>query len=572
MPSPTTAAATSKKRTPDPSLAESKGAYGLLLIGIYWITEAFPIAVTAMIPIVLFPLMGVASEKKLATAYFSSASFILIGGMGCAIAIEKWNLHRRFALKVLLLIGSDVRRLMLGFMMATGGISMWISNTASAAMMIPIAQAVLVQLIQIRKRDKSLHIHESEESELEIIDNEKEHCDPEDEESATLSIEKDASDRFNFNELDLESKKLCKMISLCICYAASCGGIATLTGSGTNLVMKGHIDRISDGQSGLTFSSWFVFGFPVALLSLLCAWLVLQVFFLGVRQTFCCKKESGFGDVNKILLEEYQRLGPLSFSEKGTIGHFVLLLLLWFFQEPEVFTGWSSIFPKGYIGNGVPSLLVLCSLFIFPNGISKNSDDFMKHGHALLNWNITSAKMPWGTILLLGGGFALATVCETSGLSIWLADQMSVLSTLPLWLMALLVNLIASLATEVTSNVAITTILMPILTDLAIGIHVHPVYLLLPASISTSFAFMLPVATPPNTIVFSYGYLKVFDMVRVGFVLNLICVFIVTMAISTYGRIYFNLDEFPEWAIKTTGILNTTLVINETSPIPQLAI
>ncbi|KAK3586250.1 hypothetical protein CHS0354_000133 [Potamilus streckersoni] len=355
---------------------------------------------------------------------------------------------------------------MLGFMMATGGISMWISNTASAAMMIPIAQAVLVQLVKIRRRDKSLRTQESQESDLEMIGNKKEHDDQENEKSALQDVDKDVSDRFNFDELDLESKKLCKMTCLCVCYAASCGGIATLTGSGTNLVMKGHIDRISDGQSGLTFSSWFVFGFPVALASLLSAWLILQVSFLGFRQTFSCKKESVSNDVNKILLEEYQRLGPISFAEKGTIGHFVLLLLLWFFQEPEVFTGWSSIFPKGCIGNGVPSIFILCSLFIFPNGISRTSDGFMKHGHALLNWNITSAKMPWGTILLLGGGFALASVCETSGLSMWLADQMSVLSTLPIWLMTLLVNLIASLATEVTSNVAITTILMPILTDL----------------------------------------------------------------------------------------------------------
>ncbi|XP_034298998.2 solute carrier family 13 member 2 [Magallana gigas] len=574
---------------PVPAVLQSKTgscAYGLLLMAIFWITEALPLAVTALLPIFLFPLLGVSKVNTLASTYTNNIIFVLIGGLSVAIAIEKWNVHKRIALRLLLLMGSQPKWLMLGFMLITCFLSMWVSNTATTAMMIPIAQAVIVQLMETKhkhlKEDKD--VEEAVTETLLTKDILKNGGSVENDDVTQLNgsnIDKmevfehsektETEYSFDFESLDPASKRFCKAFCLCICYASNCGGIGTLTGTGPNLVIKGQADLMSDGQSVITFTSWFIFGFPIAVVTCLITWVVLQIYFFGVKQLFSCNKEDSTR-VQDVIRMEYNKLGDITFAEKAVFFHFVILVLLWFSREPEFFPGWGSFFEHGYLGDSVPAVMIMISLFIFPSRRREkgNSIDDVIEIPSLLDWKTVSARMPWGVALLMGGGFALAKACTDSGLSQWLADQMSAIKDINEWSMVFVLSLIASFATEVTSNTAISTLILPILAELAIGIHKNPIYIMLPAAISTSFAFMLPVATPPNTLAFSYGYLKVIDMVKVGFILNIICVVVVTVAVNTWGIPYYKLDEFPDWAekfLKTSIEISTSLPDNGTTNI-----
>lgn len=557
-------------------------AYGLLLMAIFWITEALPLAVTALLPIFLFPLLGVSKVKTLASTYTNNITFVMIGGLSVAIAIEKWNVHKRIALRLLLSMGSQPKWLMLGFMLITCFLSMWISNTATTAMMIPIAQAVLVQLMETKHKESKEGIDKPVTEALLEKDGVCIECRDENNHqngsmktknsNAVVKTEKKESEySFDFESLDPPSKKLAKAFCLSICYAANCGGIGTLTGTGPNLVMKGLADLLSNGQSIVTFTSWFMFGFPLALISCFISWLVLQIYFFGVKPLFSCYREDST-QVQDVIRMEYNKLGHITFAEKAVLFHFILMVILWFTREPEFIPGWGSLFKDGYIGDSVPAVMIMTSLFMFPSRKREKGnplDDVMEIP-SLLDWKTVAARMPWNITLLLGGGFALAKACTESGLSLWLAVQMTAFKDVNSWLMIFVITLISSFATEVTSNTAISTLILPILAELAIGIHKNPIFIMLPSAISTSFAFMLPVATPPNTIAFSYGYLKVIDMVKVGFVLNILCVVVVTVAVNTWGIPLLKLDEFPDWAekfLKTSIEISTGLPDNATTNI-----
>ncbi|XP_060077644.1 Na(+)/citrate cotransporter-like [Ylistrum balloti] len=582
---------------------ELKCAYGLLLMAFYWTTETFPVPITASLPIVLFPMMGVSKVGVLSAKYFHPISFVLVGGLSVAIAVEKWNVHKRIALRLLLIMGTTPKWLMLGFMLTTSFLSMWISNTATTSMMIPIAHAVLSELMVMRmsnRQTQSDRENDNKENNEHTIEDLPVNSETkvnlnlpdgveaaESAEMVNIQLYPDANkmerdnlvpknkkrneeDDFDFESLDPDSQNLCKAMLMSICYAANCGGVGTLTGTGPNMVMKGQADLMSDGKSGVTFTSWFIFAFPVALINVLITWLCLQVVFFGIGNLFKSGDAAEGETVKKIIRIQYESLGKMSFAEKAVIVHFVILVLCWFTLNPEFVPGWGSLFKPGYLSDAVPAMLIGCLLFVFPSSREerKATDETCR---TLLDWKTLNRKLPWGVALLLGGGFALAHACKESGLSLWLAQQMAVMTAIPVWAMVASICLIISLCTEVTTNTAVCTIFMPILADLAKGIHVHPIYIMLPAAVSSSFAFMLPVATPPNTIAFSYGYLKIIDMVKAGWILNILCVAIVTVAINTWGMAYFRLDVYPDWAVipevESSQIVNKTIIgmVNQTS-------
>jgi len=235
---------------------------------------------------------------------------------------------------------------------------------------------------------------------------------------------------------------------------------------------------------------------------------------------------------------------------------FTLLVLLWFFRDPEFLRGWARGFKDGYVGVPVPAWLIAISLFVipstFPTSLGKVDSE---SPNTLMDWHTVQHKMPWGTLMLFGGGYALADASTETGLAPWIGEQLTALNVLPDWVMVLLLSLIVTLLTEVTSNSATCTILMPIMASMSESIGKNPLYLMFPVAISCSFAFMLPVATPPNAIAFSYGRLRVVDMVKAGVIFNFVCVFIVTLATHTWGMAYFNLNDIP-WA---TDASNTTM-------------
>ncbi|KAF6739985.1 Solute carrier family 13 member 5 [Oryzias melastigma] len=607
------------------STPEAACAYVIALMAVYWCTEVLPLAVTALLPTILFPMLGIMESKDVCMQYLKDTNMLFVGGLMVAVAVEHWNLHKRIALRVLLLVGVRPALLMLGFMGVTAFLSMWISNTATTAMMVPIVQAVLEQLngkvgpaassssqsqsptLQKKHPETKSSIPptsesgiseeavrgqvqtpgSSEETKLspgqEVMSQ-----DPKDEEAVKPTPQdKPPSDHSRAVVLNLgnagtdteleeltdeedETRRVSKGLLLCVCYAASIGGIATLTGTGPNLVLVGQMSQLFP-QNGdvINFASWFVFAFPTMVLMLALAWFWLQFLYIGSNlwSMWGCgsvpseKEKAAY----EVIREEYDRLGPMSYGEGSVLALFVLMVVLWFTRDPRFMDGWAThTFNANaeFVTDATVSLFVSMLLFVLPSEPplylccwkSCDSESQASPGPAppLLTWQVTQKKMPWNIVLLLGGGFALAKGSEVSGLSHWLGTQMTPLHSIPPWAIAIILCLLIATFTECASNVATATLFLPILASMSQSIGMNPLYVMIPCTLSASFAFMLPVATPPNAIVFSSGFLKVSDMAKTGVVMNIIGIGCISLAINTWGRVLFSLDSFPSWANVTT--------------------
>uniref|UniRef100_A0AAZ3RJQ5 Solute carrier family 13 member 2 n=1 Tax=Oncorhynchus tshawytscha TaxID=74940 RepID=A0AAZ3RJQ5_ONCTS len=535
-------------------MIEASCGYVIILTAVYWCTECMPLAVTGLLPVILFPMMGIMESSEVCTQYMKDSNMLFVGGLLMATAVEHWNLHKRIALRVLLLVGVKPALLMMGFMGTTAFLSMWIGNTASTAMMLPISNAVLKQLCDTEAQ--------AEEREVDLISLRGniiptvKHGEPEVEESP------EARER----RLKREAKylKLDKGMSLSVCYSASIGGTATLTGTAPNLILKGQVDELFPGNGDIiNFASWFGFSFPNMVLMLIISWLWLQFMYLGcnMKKLFGCgTNKDGDKEAYRVIKNEYKKLGSVSFAEGCILVLFVLLVLLWFTREPGFMPGWAAVLfnkDKPYVTDGTVAMLMSTLFFVIPSQLPRcggYSEDGMplKAPPTLLNWDVVHKKMPWNILLLVGGGFALARGSETSGLSQWLGESLAPLQSIPPVAISFLLSLLIATFTECSSNVATTTLFLPILASMAVAIKLHPLYVMLPCTICASLAFMLPVATPPNAIAFSYGNLKVMDMAKAGFVLNIIGVITINIALNTWGTAMFNLNTFPDWANVTT--------------------
>ncbi|XP_072475149.1 Na(+)/citrate cotransporter [Notamacropus eugenii] len=523
-------------------------AYVILLMAVYWCTEVIPLAVTSLLPVILFPLLKVLDAKQVCIQYMKDTTMLFLGGLIVAVAVEHWKVHKRIALRTLLLIGISPGLLMLGFMSITAFLSMWISNTATTAMMVPIVQAVLDQL-NVTSKDSMFY-----PSSIELLDKDEQ-------ELKVKSVVPQAKSK----GATAKDRNICKALTLCVCYAASIGGTGTLTGTGPNIVLSGQMSTLfPESKDIVNFASWFGFAFPNVILMLTFSWIWLQCVFLGTN----FKRNMGIG-VEKteqekaayvMLKEEYEKLGPLSYAEISVVITFLLLILLWFFRDPGFIPGWQSLYwvdsKKKYVSDGTVAICISVLMFILPsqkfkfNFRSQTEEEWKApfYPSPLLTWKVVHEKLPWGIILLLGGGFALAKGCEVSGLSEWMGKQMAPLKSFSPPVLVLCVCILVAGITEYTSNIATATLFLPIFASMSQKIQINPLYIMIPCTMSSSFAFMLPVATPPNAIVFSYGHLKVSDMVKAGFIMNIIGLICVSLAINTWGRFLFDLDTFPSWA------------------------
>ncbi len=423
-------------------------------MAIWWVFDAIPMAATALLPIVLFPITGGLPLSVTTASYGHQYIFLFFGGFILAIAIEKWNLHKRLALQIIALVGTRKPYIVLGFMIATAFLSMWISNTAAAVMILPVGMAIAAH------------------------------------------IEGDgASKNGHFG----------KALLLSIAYSASIGGMATLIGTPPNLVMAGVIYETYGVE--ITFFDWFVFAFPLSVALLLITWFFLTRVAFKVDSS---ADSNGKKEVRKML----KSLGHITKQERYVLVVFILMALAWVFRSLVLV----HFIPQ--IDDTIIAIIGALLLFLIP----------AKKGEALVNWEDTK-RLPWGIMVLFGGGIALANGFESSGLARWIGEHFLMLKSVPAWILLVLLVLGVNFLTEITSNLATTAMLLPILTSVASAIQIHPYMLIMGATLAASCAFMLPVATPPNAVVFGSGYLKINEMVRVGFWLNLISTVLIALVL-----------------------------------------
>lgn len=511
---------------------EARMAFLLLLMAVLWVTEATPLPVTALLPVILLPVLGIMSTDDVCLTYLKESNMMFIGSLMVAISVEQCGLHQRIALQALLTIGTSPRLLMLGFMLPTAFLSMWISNTATTSMMVPIVEAVLVELdLQRVARDG------------------------------------DEGQRRGLDEVG--RRKVRELLYLSVAYAANTGGVGTLTGTGPNLVLKGMVGTLFGSSTPLNFASWMAFALPTVLVNLLICWLWLQLYFLGLPGK---RNALAFGDkdaIRGVLQKKKEELGPVTFHQMAVLTLFIILVFLWFFREPRFMPGWGELFVEEVVDNcGQPShvqllddasssMFIVFLLFIFPSQLTFwpfTSWEDARPSKALLDWPYVQKRFPWGVAILFGGGFALAEASKRSGLSVWVGQELGVLGGLPDWAMVVIVCILVAGLTEITSNVATANILLPVLAEVARATSTNPLYLMIPATVTCSYAFMLPVATPPNAIAHEASGMETSTMMAVGLALNIFCICVNMVAINTYAIPMFGLDTFPEWANTSSTI------------------
>lgn len=555
--------------------------YCVIVIGLFWVTEIIPLAVTSLFPIFMFPMFGIMTAKDVCMAYVNDTLMLFLGSLVVAVAVEKWNLHRRLALRTLTLVGPQPRWLLLGIMFPCWFLSMWMSNTATTAMMMPIVTAILVQIRETRRNSMKDPSSEDNDSDVKINLNSKESDDKNDDETFEMMPKTHS----NVDNDTREFLALAKTFSLCTAYSANIGGVATLTGTPPNVIFKGLADTLYNAYGAsnpINFANWLILGLPLSFICFMFLWFWMQLYGQGVQCFKCCSKDNSFSAVKRALQAEYRKLGSMTFAETLVLINFILLAILWITRDPGFIPGWADLFEKGYVGDSTPAMLISVLLFILParpprwmaccrtkSAAIKEALLPVRGYETLLNWKIVNEKMAWGVLLLMGGGFALADGCQISGLSQWVSSYLLAMSTLPPWAISVVLSLFIAVVTEVTSNSATTTLFVPVAGDLAVQMGVNPLYFMIPCTIAASLAFLLPVATPPNAIVFASGYLRVRDMVLVGLPVNIFAIVILNVATSSWGAYAYDLfslpPEFRSGNLTSTSVLNVTSAYNSVS-------
>ncbi|MBW2143493.1 MAG: SLC13/DASS family transporter, partial [Deltaproteobacteria bacterium] len=454
-----------------------------ILMAAWWITDAIPLAATALLPMVLYPILGILKGKATAPIYINSTIFLFLGGFMIALAMEQWNLHKRIALRIIRLVGGGPSRIVLGFMTAGAFLSMWISNTATAIMMVPIAMAIILKMEE------------------------------------------------EFGKDNIHKFSVCLMLG--IAYACSIGGVATLVGTPPNLSFSRIFEITFPNAPPVIFGQWILMGLPLSVTMLVIIWLLLTKVFY--RAPAHLKVDS------TIIKKEYKALGPMSFEEKAVLTVFLLTACLWVFRKElslgiVTIPGWSSLLPfPDMIDDGTVAVFMAFILFLIPTrspdarNVSVMSPDVF-------------ARLPWNIVLLFGGGFALAKGFQVTGLSMLIGNKFAGLEGVSPIVMTLLICLSITFLTELTSNTATTEMILPILASVSVAMQINPLMLMIPATISASCAFMMPVATPPNAIIFGSGRIRIGEMARVGVFINIIGVLVICLIFYLIGTSVFSID------------------------------
>jgi sodium-dependent dicarboxylate transporter 2/3/5 len=476
------------------------------LVACWWISVAIPIPATSLLPLALFPLVGVMSIRDTAVPYANSNVFLFMGGFIIALGVQRWGLHRRIALHIVRVIGTGRATLVLGFMVASAFLSMWISNTATTMMMLPIGLAVI---------------------------------------SALSELEEHESGR--------QQENFAAAIMLGIAYAASVGGVATPIGTPPNIAFQGQLVQLFPKAKEISFGYWMLLFVPLVAVFLPVVWLVLT-------RVTCRITARPLSAGRRVAREHLAKLGPMRGPEIAMLVVFAATAVLWMARKIPVGGadyGWAAIierllspddgglhrFRAEFINDATVAIGMAILLFAIPAG-----RDQAGRKRRLMNWE-TAERLPWGILLLFGGGFSIAAGFQASGLSVWLGEAFAGLGITSPLALVICVCLLLTFLTEITSNTATTQVMLPIVANVSVELGINPLLLMLPATISASCAFMLPVATPPNAIVFGSGKIAMSRMVRTGIILNLIGVILVTAVVYLVAKplLGIRLDTLPDW-------------------------
>jgi len=500
--------------TPTGMTVEAQRLVGVTIwMAVWWMTQAAPIAATSLIPLALFPLLGISSAKDVPTAYMNRSVVLAMGGFIVALGMERWGLHRRIAYHIVRILGTAPRRMVLGFMCATALLSMWISNTATTLLMLPIAMAILMSLDEVLSSDQS-------------------------------------------EEPPPDLSKLSLALMLGIAYSASMGGVTTLVGTPTNIAFMGVWDHQFPNAPEISAGQWMISFIPLGIVFILCAWGLFTWNLPAIPRLESLGR--------KFFQQRLRELGRPSRGEWTMFVLFLLTAILWVFrgqfrfQNYVLFDGWAmdlewflkswgiaGSFTHEYVHDSTTVMAMVVLMFCLPGGTDETGKT-----RFIMDWQ-TAVRLPWGLLLLFGGGFAIAAGFEETKLSEYFGGLFTHYAEgSPPLLIVIGICLMLTFLTEFTSNMATTQIFLPILGTAAVGLGIDPRLLMLPATVSTSCAFMLPIATPPNAIVFGSGRIRIADMVRYGIWLNLLGVLLITavtflLLVPIFG---IDLGSLPEWA------------------------
>lgn len=433
-----------------------------LWVAVWWITEAVPIPAASLLPIVLLPLTGALEGAAVTSSYGDPIVFLFLGGFLIALAMERWNLHKRIALNIISVVGTSTSRIVLGFMAATGFLSMWVSNTAAVMMMLPIGTAIIHQVSAVMKSERK--------------------------------------------DLAGEEAKFSKALIFSIGYAGTIGGLGTLIGTPPNIILAANIKKLYGVE--VSFGGWMAFAVPVVVILLVAVWLYLTKVAHPIKM-----KELPGG--KELILEEKRKLGKMSFEESMVLLVFGFAAFMW---VTRTFL-WDDKIPG--IDDTMIAIFAASMLFLIPS---------LNKGGRVLDWSV-SKDLPWGILLLFGGGLALATGFKETGLAEWIGGRLTVLDGFNFVIIVVISAALVLFLTEITSNTATATMILPVLASLALALNVHPYALMVPAAMAANCAFMLPVGTPPNAIIFASGKLKISEMVRTGFIINIFTLILIVGAV-----------------------------------------
>ncbi|MFP7171293.1 DASS family sodium-coupled anion symporter [Terribacillus sp. FSL K6-0262] len=458
-----------------------------LWVATWWITEAIPIPATSLLPLILLPVTQGLDGDTAASSYGDPIVFLFLGGFLIAMAMEKWNLHKRIALNIISVVGTSTSRIVLGFMIATGFLSMWVSNTAAVMMMLPIGSAIIYQAAQAAKASKQ--------------------------------------------EIGEDNRKFEKSLVFAIGYAGTIGGLGTLIGTPPNIILAAMASSLFGVE--ISFGGWMLIAVPIVVVLLFSSWIYLTKVVFRVKM----KELPGGKD---LILKQKRDLGKMSFEEKAVLAVFTFAAFMWvsrtFLWEADAVL---EIIAIPGISDTFIAVLAGVLLFLIPS--------INKKGQRILDWDV-SKELPWGVLLLFGGGLAIAAGFTSSGLSQWIGDQLTVLEGLNIFLIIIISTTLVLFLTEITSNTATATMILPVMASLALALDVHPYAIMVPAAMAANCAFMLPVGTPPNAIIFASGKITIAEMVKTGFTLNIFTLILLILGVfALVGPLWgLDLNVYPE--------------------------